>query len=106
MRDADQSEEAGKTETALPAVQRHEPEKGEKPQRGLIETIPNPTGRRMKAVALTAAEILSKLQKKMLAVGLFRSLGNERRQKRVKGKVWALAGMLQSEKDYGSAREV
>jgi hypothetical protein len=51
-------------------------------QKGLIKSEENPTNRRMKAVFLTADEILSSLQARLLSLGLFKSLGNRLRQRR------------------------
>jgi hypothetical protein len=51
-------------------------------QRGLLRSEDNPDNRRMKAVYLTANEILASLQARLLSLGLFKSLGNQLRQHR------------------------
>lgn len=63
---------------------------GERAQMGLVESVPNPTQRRMKAVALTAHEILAALQRKLSMLGMFKALGDKRRQVRVATKLWAV----------------
>ena len=62
----------------------------EKAQRGLWRSEANLTGRRMKAVAMTATDILDALKQKLMVVGLFRSLGSKKRQARTSAKVFSI----------------
>lgn len=88
-----------RTEALRAFVQDHEAIKASggapgKLQPGLAKTEPNPTGRRMKAVQMTASDIMDTLKFRMLAVGLFRGLGNKKRQSRVAFRLFALGALV------------
>jgi hypothetical protein len=63
-------------------------------QRGLLRSEENPDNRRMKAVYLTANEILASLQARLLSLGLFKSLGNQLRQRRTAAKLGFLGACV------------
>jgi len=65
-------------------------------QKGLLKSEENPTNRRMKAVFLTADEILASLQARLLSLGLFKSLGNQLRQRRTGLKMLFLGHIVRS----------
>jgi len=71
---------------------------GERVQKGLLRSEANPSGRRMKAVVMTATDILDVLKQKLLAVGLFRSLGSAKRQARTSTKLFALGAMAREKR--------
>lgn len=58
-----------------------------KVQPGLVRAEDNPDGRRMRAVFMGANDIVGTLQARLLSLGMFRSLGNQRRQARTGGKL-------------------
>ncbi len=49
-------------------------------QPGLVRPEDNPTGRRMRAVFMGAEDIVGTLQARLMALAMFRSLGNRLRQ--------------------------
>ena len=64
-------------------------------QPGLLSVVDNPTGRRMKAVAMTADEVARALQVRLMGLGLMKGLGTKKRQSRVAHKLFALSlGLL------------
>jgi hypothetical protein len=59
-------------------------------QVGLAKVEDNPSGRRMRAVFMSAEEILGTLQSRMMALGMFKSFGVRSRQNRIALRVFAL----------------
>jgi hypothetical protein len=65
-------------------------------QPGLIRVEPNSDGRRMRAVVVTADEIMASLQSRLLTLGLFKSLGTARRQSRIATRVFFLGTAIRA----------
>eukprot|EP01138_Halocafeteria_seosinensis_P013356 gb/GECG01013642.1/.p1 GENE.gb/GECG01013642.1/~~gb/GECG01013642.1/.p1 ORF type:complete len:1427 (+),score=246.12 gb/GECG01013642.1/:1-4281(+) len=63
-------------------------------QPGLLRPVPNPSGRRMKAVAMTAADIFDAVKYRVMALGAFKSLGDRRRQGRIAYKMFSIGLMV------------
>lgn len=64
-------------------------------QPGLARAIDNPNNRRLKAVMMNANDIFGMLRGKLLAMGLFKSLGSKRRQGRSAAKFMFLGMVAQ-----------
>ena len=75
-----------------------------KAQPGLVRAEDNPDGRRMRAVFMGANDIVGTLQARLLSLGMFRSLGNQRRQARTGGKLLFLGLCMRAIRSKAQSR--